>query len=149
MKGVERLTGKQGTLVLIVLFLFSQSLTAQESVRPVAEAIAFSQIVNLLAGLIVVLLAFFALAFLLKRFSGFNGTNRGYMKIVDSMHLGAKERLLIVKVTDKHLLLGVSPQGIHQLCALTDELHETQKPELAGSQATFNQLLSKFKPTQA
>jgi len=90
------------------------------------------------------MLVFFVIVFLLKRLSGMNGMNMGHMKIVDALHLGTKERLLIVKVTDKHLLLGVSAQGIHPLHVLDDNISESSDNNAVEPQAAFSQLLSKM-----
>ncbi|MFT5133765.1 MAG: flagellar protein FliO/FliZ [Gammaproteobacteria bacterium] len=135
--------------ISIALLSLSQLAMAAEPVRPVAETVSAGQIINLLAGLVTVLLAFFAVIFLLKRLSGFNGINKGHMRIVDAMHLGTKERIIIVKVANQHLLLGVSPQGIHPLHVLTDDIIEEEKLRPSESQTTFNQLLSKMKFKEA
>ncbi len=108
-------------------------------------AVSASQIVNLVAGLVLVLLAFFAVAWLLKRLSGLQGVNKGHMKIVDAMHLGTKERLLIVKVANQNLLLGISPQGIHPLHVFSGDLIDGNIVEHPEAVPGFNQLLSKFK----
>jgi flagellar protein FliO/FliZ len=131
--------------VAFALLLFPQWLMAAETARPMGEAVSASQIINLLAGLVVVLLVFFVIVFLLKRLSGLNGMNKGHMKIVDAMHLGTKERLLIVKVTDKHILLGISPQGIHPLHVLGDDIVEDTNQDSVEAQAGFSQLLAKMK----
>ncbi len=112
---------------------------------PVTEVVSISQIINLLGGLVIVLLVFFAVVFLLKRLSGLNGVGRGHMKMVDTMHIGTKERLLIIKVTDKHLLLGVSQQGIHPLHVFSEDFVEEAVPVDTDAAPIFNQLLSKMK----
>ena len=131
--------------ITLTILLISNPVTAAEAAGSVAGAVSASQIVNLLLGLVVVLLAFFAIMFLLKRLSGLNGMNKGHMKIVDAMHLGTKERLLIVKVIDKHILLGISPQGIHPLHVLGDDIVEDNNQNGVEIQAGFSQLLAKMK----
>ncbi len=121
------------------------SLMAAEPVKSAVEAVSVSQIINLLAGLALVLLVFFAVVFLLKRVSGFHGMNKGHMKMVDTMHLGTKERLLIVRVNNEYLLLGLSPQGIHPLHVLGDDIVESEGHEQKEAPPAFNQLLSRMK----
>lgn len=132
------------TTVFIAL-LISNSVTAAEATAPVTGSVSVAQIINLLAGLLLVLLTFFAVVYLLKRLAGLNGMNRGHMKIVDAMHLGTKERLLIVKVVDKHILLGVSPRGIHALHVLTEDVVERSDAEDMDPRTPFTQLLAKLK----
>ncbi len=125
------------------LLFFPSLLMAAAPARSATEAVSASQIVSLLAGLVLVLMVFFIIVYLLKRVSGLHGMNKGHMKIVDTMHLGTKERLLIVKVTNEYLLLGISAQGIHPLHVLSDDLIETDGQE--QEEPVFNQLLSKMK----
>ena len=135
-------------LLILLLSLLSPLASAQAGLDIVTvadNAVSVSQIINLLAGLALVLLVFFAVIFLLKRLSGLNGLNKGHIKIVDAMHLSTKERLLIVKVTNEYLLLGLSPQGIHPLHVLNDDFIENDGQDDKKAPLVFNQLLSRMK----
>ena len=131
--------------------LMASKVQAADSIRPVAEAVSAGQIINLLGGLVLVLLVFFAVVFLLKRVSGFQGLGKGHMQIVDALHLGSKERLLIVKVDKQHLLIGTSAQGIHPLHVLDGDLSKGEVSAAAGNQAAanFGQLMSRFRSSEA
>ncbi|MCZ6526953.1 MAG: flagellar biosynthetic protein FliO [Gammaproteobacteria bacterium] len=145
LSGPWQLISRNVAAIAFALLLFPQLLMAAEPGRSVASAVSVSQIINLLAGLVLVLLVFFAVIFLLKRLSGLNGLNKGHIKIVDAMHLSTKERLLIVKVTNEYLLLGLSPQGIHPLHVLNDDFIENDGQDDKKAPLVFNQLLSRMK----
>ena len=138
-------------LYSVVFTLCAFAVQAADKVRPVAEAISVGQVVNLLGGLVLVLLVFFVVVFLLKRVSGFQGLGKGHMKIVDALHLGSKERLLIVKVDKQHLLIGTSAQGIHPLHVIDGELSRTDfvSTSSEGAALGFPQLLSKLRRSEA
>jgi len=130
---------------MLALAMVADAALAAQSARAVAESLSAAQLLNLLAGLVVVLLVFFALVFLLKKISGFNGTQRGHMTIIDALHLGTRERLLIVRVTGRHFLLGVSPQGIHALQDLGAELAREDAAPVSEARGNFAHLLSKLR----
>ena len=131
---------------LAILSVTSDYLFAADVVRSSSSSIPGSQIITLFFGLVFVLVIFLLIAFLLKRFTGIKGINHGHMQIVDAMHLGAKEKLLIVKVVDTHLLIGVSPQGIHKLQELDASLKLQEKEEVESS---FLNILSNMKYKRA
>ena len=55
------------------------------------------------------------LGFVAKRFQLARGGDNGHLKIVDSAYLGPKERLVLVRIGDQHVLVGMNPQCIAKL----------------------------------
>ena len=55
------------------------------------------------------------LGFLAKRFQLNKGGGSGHLTIVDSAYLGPKERLVLVRIGDQHVLVGINPQCIAKL----------------------------------
>ena len=78
---------------------------------------AMSMIISLLMVLAVIVIS----AMILKRFQGVRHTING-LKIVTSLHLGAKEKLVVVQAGQKQLLLGVTAQQITLLETLDEPL---------------------------
>ncbi|TWX64955.1 flagellar biosynthetic protein FliO [Colwellia sp. C1TZA3] len=78
---------------------------------------AMSMILSLLMVLAVIIIS----AMILKRFQGVSQTHQG-LKIVTSLHLGSKEKLVVVQAGDKQLLLGVTTQQITLLETLDKPL---------------------------
>ncbi|MFT6919671.1 MAG: flagellar protein FliO/FliZ [Cognaticolwellia sp.] len=78
---------------------------------------SMSMIMSLLMVLAVIVIS----AMILKRFQGVGQTHHG-LKIVTSLHLGAKEKLVVVQAGDKQLLLGVTTQQVTLLETLDEPL---------------------------
>jgi flagellar protein FliO/FliZ len=72
---------------------------------------------TMILSLLLVLLVVIASAFVLKKFQvTTQGTSA--LKVVTSVHLGTKEKLVVVQVGEKQLLLGVTPTQISLLDTL-------------------------------
>jgi flagellar protein FliO/FliZ len=118
--------------VIMVWFSLSAFVNAEEAVSdssslevaPVevgkhvaANMDAMSMILSLLMVLAVIVVS----SMILKRFQGVRHTLNG-LKIVTSLHLGAKEKLVVVQAGEKQLLLGVTAQQITLLETLDEPL---------------------------
>ena len=77
----------------------------------------WSQLFRVLGSLAVVLAIIFALAYVAKRY--FNNQNWAksfnQIRVIQSMPLGMKSKLMLVEVEDKKILLGVAQQQIQSL----------------------------------
>ena len=78
---------------------------------------AMSMILSLFMVLAVIAIS----AFILKRFQGVRHSLNG-LKIVTSLHVGAKEKLVVVQTGQKQLLLGVTAHQITLLETLDEPL---------------------------
>ena len=133
------------TLLLVLSWLsLITFVSAEEVIAPVdtvevgkhvaANMDAMSMILSLLMVLVVIVVS----AVILKRFQGVQQNLKG-LKVVTSLHLGAKEKLVVVQSGDKQLLLGVTAQQISLLETL-------DKPILSGQEKSvdFAQSIAKF-----
>ncbi len=78
---------------------------------------------SMLVSLLVVLAVAIGLAWLWKRVMPRNLLNQTGVEILSTRHIGSRERLLVVKVGERYLLLGATPQSIQTLAELKqDEL---------------------------
>lgn len=108
------------------------TLTTAEQVntleRQSASAVAGGDILSMILSLMIVLATIVVLAYLYKRFyGGFTGNLNG--RIVNSIALGPKERLVVVDVESSRLVLGVTAQQITLL-------KELPKPDVGSSGTT-------------
>jgi flagellar protein FliO/FliZ len=134
------------TLLIAVISWFScvafvHAAEVVDNVEPVevgkhvtANLDAMSMILSLLMVLAVIVVS----AIVLKRFQGVQHNLKG-LKIVTSLHLGAKEKLVVVQSGDKQLLLGVTTQQITLLETL-------EKPIVSGQEKSvdFAQSIAKL-----
>jgi len=72
---------------------------------------------TMILSLLMVLALIVGLGVVLKRFQPKSQGLKG-LKIITSLHLGTKERLVVVEVADKQLLLGITSQQITLLQSL-------------------------------
>lgn len=79
-------------------------------------------VVQTLLGLIVVVAVIVAVAWLLRRVSRMQAGVQGVLKVVAGLSLGARERVVLMQVGEKQLLLGVAPGRIHTLYVLEQPL---------------------------
>lgn len=81
-----------------------------------------SKLGSLILSVIFVIIAIVVVLYVLKRLMHTrNGFNK-VMKIKSAMAIGNKERLVLVEVSDKTLLLGVTPQQISRLHVFDEPL---------------------------
>ncbi|XOV81529.1 MAG: flagellar biosynthetic protein FliO [bacterium] len=66
----------------------------------------------LIVGLVVLL------GYVVRRFQGVQGQQSGQLRIVDSTYLGPKEKLVLVRIADQHVLIGMNAQCITRLAQL-------------------------------
>ncbi|MEO2281102.1 flagellar biosynthetic protein FliO [Pseudoalteromonas pernae] len=122
-------------LSLVTLF----PVWAQASVDSGAAGNALNlNVVSMLLSLALVVVTIIALAFLVKRFNPHMTTSEDF-KVVRSLALGTKERLLVVEIDNKQHLLGVTPNAINYLYELQKPLPEREMTPLAKQ---FSQLLN-------
>lgn len=90
-----------------------QSFTEQ-TVKPISAANR-GYISQVFVGLVMVLALIFLIATIVKRFGGAAILNNQHMKILSTLSLGQKEKVLIIEAGDQQLLLGVTSQQITRL----------------------------------
>lgn len=115
---------RHGFYGVLVLMLHNNAVAA-DLANTQATAVSYGQVANLVLGLVLVLLAFLCVVYVLKRLPGGGGvTSRGHLKIVDALALSTRERLLLVKVADTYLVLGVSSGAINALHVVKENLDD-------------------------
>ncbi|MCW8833270.1 MAG: flagellar biosynthetic protein FliO [Colwellia sp.] len=109
---------------------------APEVGKHVTNTDAESMILSLLMVLVLIVIC----AFVLKRFNIVQ-QNTNQLKVVASLSLGAKERVVIVQVAEQQLVLGVTAQQItliEQLAEPIDTTAESSMP-MTGNVLAFLQ----------
>lgn len=66
-------------------------------------------------GLLAVIALIFGCAWLVRRMSGLTGMNSQLMKVVAVMNLGTRERIALLDVGGKQILVGITPSTIRTL----------------------------------
>ncbi len=97
------------------LFFICLNVDAAEQAITSPAAINTSDYFKVLLGLIFVIALFLASTFLFKRFGNGPMTGRGQIRLVDGLHLGNKERLVLIEIKNKQILLSITPGQINKL----------------------------------
>jgi flagellar protein FliO/FliZ len=93
---------------------FNLSLVQSAVAAPGTSTLAQSQIKLVFVLLVVIVLAIIA-AFVLKRFQRFTFQKDGIFKILASMPLGTREKIVLLKVGDEQVVVGVTSHSINPI----------------------------------
>lgn len=70
--------------------------------------------------LIVVIAAVPASVWLMRRLPGLKPVGRSTLVVRETLSLGPRERLLVIRSGDRHLLIGATAQAVNLVCELSD-----------------------------
>ena len=110
--------------MIALLGLSNSVFAATDAATPTTDIV--SMVLSL--GMVVVLIL--VLAFFVKKLNP-NLTNNDEFKVIRSLPLGSRERLMVVEIDNAQHLLGVTPHSINYLHKLETPLTEKELPELA------------------
>ncbi len=116
--------------------LAAEPAAVQTAVKFGAETSAASYLMQLTLGLIVVLAAIAALAWLLRRTQAVGASVSGGLKVLGGVAIGQRERVVLVQVGETQLLIGVAPGSIRTLHELSEPL-DTHAPGIATDAQSF------------
>lgn len=83
-----------------------------------AEPASLSQLLQVAGGLLLVVITIFALAWLLRRVGMASGVAGSVLRVLGVLSVGQREKLVLVQVGDKQLLVGVTPGSVTTLHVL-------------------------------
>ncbi|MCL2655964.1 MAG: flagellar biosynthetic protein FliO [Betaproteobacteria bacterium] len=73
---------------------------------------------SMLFGLAIVLAALFCVLHLIKRLQTRSGANQANLKLVGAIAVGPRERVVLLEVGERVLILGVTPSSINTLARM-------------------------------
>ena len=97
------------------------------------EPAVLDSMARLTLGLVVVLLALLAGAWLLRRFTRLPPGAAGTLRVLGGLSLGPRERVVLVQAGKIRLLLGVAPGRVQTLHVLDDAGQEPAPPAPEGT----------------
>ncbi|MFN2381794.1 MAG: flagellar biosynthetic protein FliO [Guyparkeria sp.] len=100
------------TLTFLLLLVLAGPIRAAEAIDPLAP----SYLLKLVISLVLVLVLMFALVWVVKRVGRLDSRAGNYpMHVLTQMSIGPRERILLVAVGDRQMLVGVSQGAIESL----------------------------------
>ncbi len=121
--------------ILPLLLLASFTVVAAEPLTGAGEVVTVTAYIKVILGLLLVIGLFLVSTYLFKRFGNGPMLTRGQMKIVDGLHISNKERLVLVELRGKQLLLAITPGNITKIDTLYSNIDD------AGSGKTSYELM--------
>ena len=100
-----------------------------------ANLVSYGDIVQWLLALILVLALIAGLVFLLKKTGHYPGAGKNQLSVVTGLSLGMREKLVLVNVGEKQLLLSITPGRIDKLLELEGEsrLYRSDSSDVSGN----------------
>jgi len=125
-------------------FSVSAGLTSDKATS--VKTIDVGDLLNWSIGLVIVLGLFFLLTWLMKKLSGGSVAGSGQMQIIGGLSLGVREKIVLLKVGNQQLVLGVSPGRIEKLHVLQGEdcLETQANTNSSGTENNFANKLSQI-----
>ena len=129
------------------LFFFHTAVLAQatSSDVPIVDPVSSGYLIKLTAGLLIVVVLIFGLAWLMKKLQLTQNTHNGLIKIVSAISVGQRDRIALIQVGDEQVLVGLTPGRMQTLHTLKNKVTAEPSAEepVAGFSEKFNQLLNR------
>ena len=98
---------------------------------------ATGSLLQTLFALIVVLGVLGALAWFLKRYGPKAMGGSANLRVVGSLNLGGRERLLVVEIGNQWIVVGASPGRVNALATMPKQEQEQERADTTGTGATL------------
>lgn len=128
---------------------WSVAMAEEAASRQVGKIVTSGDIMQWLLALLAVLAVFLVLVWLLRKSGSLSLLNKGQLAIVAGLSLGMREKLVLVRVGDKQVLLGVTAGRIDKLLELEGEQRLFQTPAEKDDAGSFAQKLMQIMQSKA
>ncbi len=105
--------------VVVFLCSFSSAFAIVENdSKQVVKTVSYEHVLNWSLGLIIVLLIFFVCVWFMRKMGALPLNSKQSMRVIGGVSVGMREKLIVVQVGEKQLVLGVTPGRIDKLLML-------------------------------
>ena len=94
--------------------------------------------------LLVVVSLILLLAWIARRIGGIQLQNAGAIKVLSMLPVGNKERIALVQVGDKQLLIGIAPGRVNTLHVFEQPINKTSLDSAPGAEDQHKQLFQQI-----
>jgi flagellar protein FliO/FliZ len=84
-----------------------------------ASPLSVSSLSQLTLSLVAIVLLIFAISWVLKRMKLAGPRRSGDIAVIDELSLGPRDRIVLIRVGDAQVLVGIGPSGVVPLLPLT------------------------------
>jgi len=112
--------------LLALLALMTLPAVAQEAVPAVSPSSLFTgdYLLQVIGSFVVVILLLVGVLVLLRRFNGVSSQMSGNMRVVSSVGVGQRERVVLLQVGEEQILVGVGPGNVRKIHAFDEPVVE-------------------------
>lgn len=126
-------------------WLIAATTPESESTRTpmLTEPVGSADFVQMFVGMLVVLAVIFTLAWLMKRTGYVKPQLQGALKVLASVSVGQRERIVLVQAGDEQLLLGVAPGQVRSLHVLKEPINVADAADAVSFAQRLQEMLGK------
>ena len=112
--------------LLAFLALTTVPAAAQEALPAVSPSSLFTgdYLLQVIGSFVVVILLLIGVLVLLRRFNGVSSQMSGNMRVISSVGVGQRERVVLVQVGEEQILVGVGPGNVRKIHAFNEPVVE-------------------------
>ena len=113
-------------LLLALFALMTVPAVAQEAVPAVSPSSLFTgdYLLQVIGSFVVVILLLIGVLVLLRRFNGVSSQMSGNMRVISSVGVGQRERVVLLQVGVEQILIGVGPGNVRKIQAFDQPVVE-------------------------
>jgi flagellar protein FliO/FliZ len=113
-------------LLLALFALMTVPAVAQEAVPAVSPSSLFTgdYLLQVIGSFVVVILLLIGVLVLLRRFNGVSSQMSGNMRVISSVGVGQRERVVLLQVGVDQILVGVGPGNVRKIHAFDQPVVE-------------------------
>jgi flagellar protein FliO/FliZ len=113
-------------LLLVLFALMTVPAVAQEAVPAVSPSSLFTgdYLLQVIGSFVVVILLLIGVLVLLRRFNGVSSQMSGNMRVISSVGVGQRERVVLLQVGVEQILVGVGPGNVRKIHAFDQPVVE-------------------------
>lgn len=120
----------------------SSLFSADKRVKTAAgNGLVMADPVTVIGGLLLVLLLIVVIGWVIRRMGGMTSLGGQSMKIIAALSVGSREKVLLIEVGDKQILLGVAPGRVSCLQTFETPVIDSNTPVAGDFASTIKHLL--------
>lgn len=125
-------------LLSSVVLLVSAGVMAEEEAEGMGAGApdTIATVATLGLGLLAVIAVIFISAWGIRRVQGMGGVNSQAMKVVAVLSVGQRERVALIDVGEKQILIGITPQSVRTLHVFDEPVVKPSAPGAGGDFAS-------------
>lgn len=110
----------------VLLTLMTAPALAQDAAPAVSPSSLFTgdYLLQVVGSFVVVILLLIGVLVLLRRFNGVSSQMNGNMRVISSVGVGQRERVVLLQVGEEQILVGVGPGNVRKIHAFDEPVVE-------------------------